>query len=173
ATARKDSLYNRDYPDYVLGILVFALTVVAYTTYGGFWAVTWTDVLQGLVIVAGALLLMVFALSRVGGLERATTQLREIDPRLLTGPGPNEYLPVGLAVSFFFLWTIGGMGQPVGMVRLMACRDTPTLRRSLFMIGLFYTLIYLPLVIAFVCARALYPTAYLQEPDNIMPALAL
>src|SRR5262249_7881013 len=55
------NLYDQNYPDYVLGILIFALTVVAYTTYGGFWAVTWTDVLQGLVIVAGAILLMVFA----------------------------------------------------------------------------------------------------------------
>jgi SSS family solute:Na+ symporter/sodium/pantothenate symporter len=60
------------------------------------------------------------------------------------------------------------------MVRLMACRDTPTLRRSLFMIGVYYALIYLPLVIAFVCARALYPTQYLQaDPDNIMPTMAL
>src|SRR5207237_2232113 len=95
------------------------------------------------------------------------------DPALVTGPGPGEFLPLGLAVSFFFLWTIGGMGQPVGMVRLMACPDTPTLRRSLFMIGVFYALIYLPLVITFVCARALYPTEYLSEPDNIMPAMAL
>jgi SSS family solute:Na+ symporter/sodium/pantothenate symporter len=167
------SLYDQEYPDYVLGILIFALTVVAYTTYGGFWAVTWTDVLQGLVIVAGALLLMGFALLRVGGLSNATRRLQQVDPALLTGPGPGEYLPLGLAVSFFVLWTIGGMGQPVGMVRLMACPDTPTLRRSLFLIGLFYALIYLPLVIAFVCARALYPTEYLQESDNIMPAMAL
>src|SRR5437762_2672752 len=169
----KGSLHDAGYPDYVLGILIFAVTVVAYTTYGGFWAVTWTDVLQGLVIVAGALLLMVFALVRVGGLEQATTRLREVDPALVGGPGPGEFLPLGLAVSFFFLWTIGSMGQPVGMVRLMACRDTPTLRRSLFMIGVYYALIYLPLVITFVCARALYPTEFLQEPDNIMPAMAL
>ena len=58
--------------------------------------------------------------------------IRELDPHLLTGPGPDSYLGPGLAVSYFFLWTIGSMGQPVGMVRLMACRDTPTLRRALF-----------------------------------------
>jgi SSS family solute:Na+ symporter/sodium/pantothenate symporter len=173
AHRQPDSLFNQEYPDYALGILIFALTVVAYTTYGGFWAVTWTDVLQGLVIVAGAILLMVFALDRVGGLAQATATLRAHDPQLLTGPGPKNYLPLSLAVSFFFLWTIGSMGQPVGMVRLMACRDTPTLRRALFMIGLFYTLIYLPLVVAFVCARALYPTEYLHQPDNIMPAMAI
>src|SRR5208283_4308021 len=74
--AKPGSLDDQDYPDYVLGILIFALTVVAYTTYGGFWAVTWTDVLQGLVIVAGALLLMVFAVERAGGLGAATNRLR-------------------------------------------------------------------------------------------------
>jgi SSS family solute:Na+ symporter/sodium/pantothenate symporter len=166
----RDDLYDRRYPDYVIGILIFSLTVVAYTTYGGFWAVTWGDVLQGLVMVTGAVLLMVLALIRVGGLEKATAAL---SPELMTGPGPDDYLPLGLAVSFFFLWTIGAMGQPVGMVRLMACRDTPTLRRSLFMIGVFYALIYLPLVITFICARALYPTEFVKESDNIMPVMAL
>jgi SSS family solute:Na+ symporter/sodium/pantothenate symporter len=137
--------------------------------------VTWTDVLQGLVIVGGAILLMVLALVKVGGLANATNQLREIDPNLLTGPGPKDFLGPGLAVSFFFLWTIGSMGQPVGMVRLMACRDTPTLRRSLFLIGIYFALIYLPLVFAFVSARALYPTEYVDPAlsDSIMPVMAL
>jgi SSS family solute:Na+ symporter/sodium/pantothenate symporter len=169
---KPDDFYGLQYPDYVLGIIIFSLTVVAYTTYGGFWAVTWTDVLQGIVIVAGALLLMVLALIKVGGLTAATTKLAEIDPNLVTGPGPDNYVGPGLAVSVFILWTIGAMGQPVGMVRLMACRDTPTLRRSLFLIGVYYALIYLPLVITFICARALYPKEYLGN-DYVMPAIAL
>jgi Na+/pantothenate symporter len=171
--AMKGEFAGPGYPDYVLGMLIFAVTVVAYTAYGGFWAVTWTDVLQGVLIVLGAVLLMVLALWQVGGLARATTELRIIDPRLVTGPGPDDFLLPGLAVSYFLLWTLGAMGQPVGMVRLMACRDTPTLRRSLFMIGLYYALIYFPLVVTFVCARALYPTEYLGQPDAIMPAMAV
>jgi SSS family solute:Na+ symporter/sodium/pantothenate symporter len=168
------SFYGPEYPDYVVGILIFALTVIAYTTYGGFWAVTWTDVLQGIVMVLGAVLLMALALWKVGGLAHATEQIRHLDHgNLVTGPGPDNYLMPGLAVSFFFLWTIGSMGQPVGMVRLMACRDTPTLRTSLFMIGFYYALIYMPLVVAFVCARALYPTEFVHDSDRIMPVLAL
>ncbi len=183
----RKSLYDHGYPDYVLGILIFAVTVVAYTTYGGFWAVTWTDVLQGLVMVAGALLLMVLSLRLVGGLDNATRQLihehetalargdpRDIDrTQLVTGPGPDDFVPISMAVSMFFLWTIGAMGQPVGMVRLMACRDTPTLRRSLFMIGIYYALIYLPLVIAFVCARSYLGDRYAGVSDKIMPIMAL
>jgi SSS family solute:Na+ symporter/sodium/pantothenate symporter len=173
ASSRTGNLYGPEYPDYVLGILIFALTVVAYTTYGGFWAVTWTDVLQGIIIVLGAMLLMILALYKVGGLETATSKLGEISPDLLTGPGPDAFLPPGLAVSYFMLWTLGAMGQPVGMVRLMACRDTPTLRRSLFLIGVYYALIYFPLVITFICARALFPTQYLGQSDAIMPSMSL
>jgi SSS family solute:Na+ symporter/sodium/pantothenate symporter len=173
AAKNAGKLEGSEYPDYVLGILIFALTVVAYTTYGGFWAVTWTDVLQGLIIVFGAVMLMVLALIQVGGLAHATEQLRTADPALLTAPGPNNFLPLGLAVSFFFLWTIGSMGQPVGMVRQMACRDTPTLRRSLIMITVYYALIYFPLVVTFICARAIYPTKYLGQSDSIMPVMAL
>jgi Na+/pantothenate symporter len=169
----KEGFYGLEYPDYILGVLIFAFTVVAYTTYGGFWAVTWTDVLQGVIILAGAMLLMVLALVKVGGLEPATQTLRDIDPKLLAGPGPKDFLPPGLAASFFMLWTLGAMGQPVGMVRLMACRDTPTLRRSLFLIGVYYALIYFPLVITFICARSLFPTQYLEKSDQIMPAMAL
>jgi SSS family solute:Na+ symporter/sodium/pantothenate symporter len=175
ASRGKGAFNNEQYPDYVLGILIFAVTVVAYTTYGGFWAVTWTDVLQGLVIVGGALLLMTFALIKVGGLTAATTKLREIDPNLVTGPGPKQFLPLALAATIFFQWTIAPMGHPVGMVRLMACPDTKTMRRALFLITIFYALIYLPLVIAFVCGRALYPTAYMESGsgDDAMPGIAL
>src|SRR5262249_4405014 len=36
--AARGGFYGTEYPDYVLGILIFAVTVIAYTTYGGFWA---------------------------------------------------------------------------------------------------------------------------------------
>jgi SSS family solute:Na+ symporter/sodium/pantothenate symporter len=174
AERNEKSFYNREYPDYAFGMLIFALTVVAYTTYGGFWAVTWTDVLQGLMIVVGAVLLMILALHKVGSLTAATERLSR-QPELVTGPGPHQFLPLGLAVSYFFLWTVGAMGQPVGMVRLMACRDTPTLRRSLFMIGVYYALIYMPLVITFICARSLWPDRFVAsgQTDRAMPAVTL
>src|SRR5206468_12964421 len=40
---------------YLYGLLIFAVTVVAYTTYGGFWAVAWTDVLERSVKLLGVM----------------------------------------------------------------------------------------------------------------------
>ena len=60
---------------YPTGLVLFTLSVVAYTTYGGFRAVAWTDTLQGIVMIAGILVLVPLAVSAAGGLEAATRQL--------------------------------------------------------------------------------------------------
>jgi sodium/pantothenate symporter len=156
---------------YLLGLSVFVAMVVAYTTYGGFWGVTLTDVFQGLVMLGGALILAVLAWGKAGGLEQATRTILEEDPLLVYGPGPGEYLPFALAVAFFFQWTIIGMGQPGQLVRLMSFRDTKSLRRALCVCAIYYALIYTSLLVIFICARALYPPAALEgrESDQIMP----
>ena len=84
----------------------------------------------------------------------------------------NGFLPLSLAFSFFFMWAISGSGQPSSMVRLMAFKDTMTLRRSIFTVAIYYSMIYFPLVIIFCCARILLPGME-NEPDRIMPAMAV
>ena len=173
---------------YVIGLLLFALTVVGYTTYGGFWAVTWTDVLEGLVMLIGVVLMAFLAVRAVKpiegpdgtsyhGLAAATERLRLQDPALVYGPGPKNYLPVGMALSMFLMWSMMSPGQPSGMVRMMSFKDTPSLRRALMLVGGYYLLTYCCLLVIFVCARSIFPTEYLREigtegqPDSIMPAM--
>jgi SSS family solute:Na+ symporter/sodium/pantothenate symporter len=57
------------------------------------------------------------------------------------------------------------------MVRQMADRDTVVLRRSILFVGIFFTLIYLPLVLVFTSARILLPGMEIT-PDRIMPEMA-
>ena len=67
-------------PDYVLCLLVFAFSVIVYTAFGGFRAVVWTDIMQGVVMGAGVIILLILTLSQVGGLSKATEQLKEMTP---------------------------------------------------------------------------------------------
>ena len=95
----------------------------------------------------------------------------------VTGPAPsptnsNGFLALSIAVSFFFMWAISGAGQPSNMVRLMAFKDSKTLKRSIFTVAIYYTAIYLPLVFIFVCARVIMPGME-AEPDRIMPEIAV
>lgn len=253
--------------DYLLCLVVFAAAVIVYTAYGGFRAVVWTDVMQGLVMGVGVVILLILTLSQVGGLGNATKQLAEMTPpefgtavvrrdvttraenlargdwvatadggvaRLkvavsfaageaesapvevllpttpgdvekvrpsaragfvaavatrvpyaygagekgvyLTPPGPSRtkaggFLPVLLAMSYFFFWNFSGAGQPSYMVRQMAFRDTVTLRRSIMLVSVYFSLIYFPLVIVFTCARVLLPGMEVHA-DRVMPEMA-
>ncbi|MBM51351.1 MAG: hypothetical protein CMP27_16120 [Roseibacillus sp.] len=250
--------------DYLVCLCFFALAVIAYTAYGGFRAVVWTDVMQGLVMLVGVLILLGLTLSQVGGLDNATRQLQKQTPpefgtaiflgtpqskgssipkgtwlasekgeivrvreagiisqtmtplevlivtstdeseRLagevrrdviariierepykhgagqagvyLTAPGPHRtkpegFLPVMLALSFFAFWNFSGAGQPSYMIRQMAFRNTVVLRRSVLFVGVFFTLIYLPLIFIFTSARVLLPGMEI-DPDRIMPEIA-
>tara|TARA_R110002072_G_scaffold238769_2_gene396325 strand:- start:230483 stop:232666 length:2184 start_codon:yes stop_codon:yes gene_type:complete len=65
---------------YLVCLLFFGVAVIAYTTYGGFHAVVWTDVMQGVVMVVGVLILLPLALNAVGGLDRATQEMSKMTP---------------------------------------------------------------------------------------------
>jgi SSS family transporter len=161
---------------YLIGLCIFAFTVIAYTTYGGFWAVTWTDVLEGIVKIVGVLTLAILAVHAIGGLEVATDKLREQDPALVEGPGPAEFLPLSMAFSFFLMWSLSSAGQPSGMVRLMSFKDSQSLRKAMVVVCCYYVVTYSCLVIIFICARAIYPTEFLKShggiPDSVMPEMA-
>ena len=99
-------------------------------------------------------------------------------PATADGPLPDEsaasvgFLPLGVAISFFFMWAISGSGQPQYMVRLMAFKDSRTLTRAIMTVTVYYSLIYFPLVIIFVCARVLMPGME-GNADAIMPSIAV
>ncbi len=84
-----------------------------------------------------------------------------------------------MAFSFFLMWSLTTPGQPHSMVRLMSFKDARSLSRSLLLVCVYYVITYGSLVVIFICARAIFPTEYLQgtgtlgEPDSIMPAMAL
>jgi SSS family solute:Na+ symporter/sodium/pantothenate symporter len=163
---------------YLIGLGVFALTVVGYTLIGGFLASVWTDMFQSVLMLLGVVLLFVLIVpfASRGGMEQPTLQaMAATGDAYAFGPGFSPsglaFLPLGAAVSFFFTWPIGGVGTPAGMVRLMACKDTPTIRRSIVLLSFYNGLIYLPLIVICICGRALMPGGF--APDEIVPRLAI
>ncbi len=93
------------------------------------------------------------------------------------GPGKTRpgvpFHPLAAGISFFFMWSISGAGQPGTMVRLMAFKDSKTLRYSIFTVSVYFGLIYLPMVLIFVSAQHLiHPAELTSGSDQIMPELA-
>lgn len=276
---------------YLIALILFAVIVIFYTAYGGFRAVVWTDVMQGVVMGAGVIVLLPVVLSLAGGLKNASEKIRQKPPLAVTaiegknndlafllesydptkpyprgvkfvvaspegevagdskpiiqwdpdgtppliqiritpattanevkaaveaadlkfrvkvehafenngsgtwegtakektwmfihgdeflfGPGRSPdgspFHPLGMAISFFFMWAISGMGQPGTMVRLMAFKETRTLRRAILTVTFYFGLIYLPLVLIFVTARTLLPYLSPERSDDAMALVA-
>jgi len=74
---------------YEISLVIFAVVVVFYTSYGGFRAVVWTDVMQGIVMGVGVLVLIPIVMAKTGGLENATKTLIQRAPIAVTNvPSP-------------------------------------------------------------------------------------
>lgn len=65
---------------YTICLVIFAFAVILYTTYGGFRAVVWTDVMQGIVMVLGVLVMLALVLYQTGGLGKATARVAQLMP---------------------------------------------------------------------------------------------
>jgi sodium/pantothenate symporter len=164
---------------YLIGLAVFSMTVVGYTLIGGFLASVWTDLFQSVLMVIGVVILfaLVVPLASQDGFERPTLDaVAATSSEFAFGPGLPKadkppFLLLGAAISLFFVWPIGGIGNPAGMVRVMACKDTDTIRRSIVLLSFYNMLIYLPLVVICVCGRALMPNVVPE--DEIIPRLAI
>lgn len=158
---------------YYLGLSIFAVTVVGYTLIGGFLAAVWTDLFQSVMMLVGVLILLALALSHVGGLENATNHsLAETGAGYASGPGfQRDFLTVPLAFSMFILWPFTGIASPASVVRVMACKDTATLRKSIVVLCLYNMCIYLPIIVIAICARSVMP--HLNSPDEAIPRMAI
>ena len=69
--------------NYHLGLLIVSGVVVAYTLFGGFLAVSYTDFIQGLMMLLALILVPALALSHTGGFSGTFESIRAIDPTLL------------------------------------------------------------------------------------------
>ena len=161
---------------YLVGLAIFAVTVVGYTMFGGFLASVWTDLFQSVLMVIGVMILVTLAVPAAGGLEEATR--RAVDatgPGFALGPGYSadgrEYLTLGLAVSFFIVWIFGGIASPASVVRVMAGKNTAVLRKSIFVLSTYNLFIYPPLIMICVAARSIMPN--LPSSDEVIPRMAL
>ncbi len=163
---------------YLIGLAVFAITVVGYTLIGGFLASVWTDMFQSVLMVFGVVLLFVLivpGLSHEGFSQPTLAAVQATGQGFASGPGYSatgrSFLPPTLALSYFVLWVFAGLGTPAALIRVMAAKNTQTLRRSIVVLSLYNLLIYLPLLLICVCARSIFPA--LETSDEVIPRLAL
>jgi len=119
--------------DYLLAVIVGTLFIVSYTLFGGFLAVSWTDLVQGLLMAAALIVVPVVAIQIDGGLGAMLATLRDHNPDLLTLLDDNAGKPLSIiAIVSLVAWGLGYFGQPHILARFKGIRsnaDIPYARR--------------------------------------------
>ncbi len=140
--------------DVVDAVLIGAAVIVIYTLLGGFWAVSVTDTVQGLLMAATAAALPLIALAAVGGPGQLMTGLAA-----LAGDGAAPPT-TGLAALGFVVGTLGiGLGypgQPHVVNRFMALRDDRALAQARIIAIAWAVVIYSGMLLLGLCGRVLY-----------------
>jgi SSS family transporter len=85
---------------YSMGLLIGAVLVTVYVFLGGLYAVSWTTLLQGGILVIGVLTVGPLIVTRAGGLTEINRVLASIDPLLLHAANPQQHPPVSPEAFF-------------------------------------------------------------------------
>ncbi|AQQ52054.1 sodium/proline symporter PutP [Planococcus lenghuensis] len=105
--------------DYHWGLVLTSIVVVAYTLFGGFLAVSYTDFVQGMIMLLALILVPIVGIIVTGGFGETAASIREVEPGLL------DFLPesaTAIGIISAAAWGLGYFGQPHIIVRFMAIK---------------------------------------------------
>ncbi|EDO7425157.1 sodium/proline symporter PutP [Campylobacter coli] len=150
---------------YEYALTTGTLIIVAYTFLGGYKAVCWTDLLQGLLMMGALIVVSAVMLYHLGGFGEAMAVIEEIKPNALSmGEGIGA-----LSIVSALAWGLGYFGQPHILVRFMSIRSTKDIPAATF-VGISWMVISL----IGACFIGLLGIAYvhkfeltLQDPEKI------
>ena len=107
--------------DYHIAVFVSVALILFYTLFGGFLAVSWTDVFQGLLMLLALVCVPVLVISQTGGLDEFTAKINLKNPQLLDAFTDVNGNALGwMAIISAMGWGLGYFGQPHILARFMA-----------------------------------------------------
>ncbi len=154
------------------GILIGAAVILVYTMLGGFLAVAWTDLIQGVLMTCVAVVLPLVGLIHIGGFGNLVEALQVRGEGFLSMSGGEAGAAFLFGVVVANLsWGLGYLGQPHLLARYMAIRKTSELPKS-GAIAMGWTLLsyWGAPFIGIVGVAILGPD--LADPEQVMPLLA-
>lgn len=109
---------------YEWSVIIGMATILIYTFLGGFLAVCWTDVFQGLLMLFALILVPLLAAQSVGGWQQAYSALHDATPAMLSLWHDRDQHPLSLiTVLSLMAWGLGYFGQPHILARFKAIQS--------------------------------------------------
>ena len=124
------SLAGLELSVYDAGSAALAGVTMLYVLLGGMRSVAWTDVAQGLLLLAGMIVAGVTAIVVLGGPAGFFQAVSSLEPRLLRVAGPEGRWNPWALMTFCAFASLASVIQPGQWMRMYAARSGATLRRT-------------------------------------------
>ncbi|MBT8078456.1 MAG: sodium/proline symporter [Gammaproteobacteria bacterium] len=155
--------------DYQTGVIFGGVITLAYTAYGGFKAVAYSDVLQGILMLLALVSLPVVAIAAVDG--DFWQAVRAADPLLLDVTGNLGWgLPGLIAVISFLSIGFAFMAAPQLLTRFMAIRSSGEIKSAARISVACILAFDLGAVMVGIAGRVLFPD--LSDAETVFPTVA-
>jgi len=156
--------------DYRLGIWLIGLLAGGYTIYGGLKAVVWSDLIQGITLVLGGVLITILGFQAVGGVDAFLEHARPKLHTVLPWNHPEmPWLAVfvgGMWIPNLFYW---GFNQFITQ-RTLGAKTLADGQLGIFLAAFLKLLIPIIIVFPGIMAAQLY-AAQIDDPDRAYPVL--
>lgn len=160
--------------DFSIGVIIGGAVTIVYTVMGGFFAVTITDFIQGLLLALAFVVLPIVGITRIGGFNEMGTSLTESMGSDFLKPffeNPTLTLAGVIAIISYLFIGIGFNGAPHVLVRYMALRTTRDVKK-IALIGIIWMMIsYYGAVLIGLAGLVLFPD--IGNPEEIFPLMAM
>ena len=117
--------------EYHTGMLLLAGITVFYTLFGGFMGASYTDMVQGLLMLAALIAVPIITIIDLGGVDPVVESISQVRPDALSIFAGTTFAGIVSSLA----WGLGYFGQPHIIVRFMAMR-TPEDAKSGRRIGI-------------------------------------
>lgn len=156
--------------DLTTAVWLIGLIGAVYSTFGGLKAIAWADLVQGLALLAGGLLVFALGLNAIGGWEKFSTFNAAKLHMIL--PAANQELPWTGIVSGMWIVIIYYCGLNQFIVqRNLAARSLRDGQLGMVFAGALWLLVPFAIVMPGLMARQLYGDQIGEKSDAAFPTL--
>ena len=153
--------------NYYTGALIGFFIVLVYIFIGGFVAVVWSDLFQGLLMFFGLVLLPIVVWFSMDHGQSITTGLQAIDPALTSIWGGNDDIWMNVfTILGFSMIGLGFLGSPQVYVRFMSIKNESEINKGKWVAVVFTLLTDAAAVTIGILARVLF-TESGQDPETV------
>lgn len=147
------------------GIIAMAIIMVIYETLGGMRSVAWTDAIQGILLLAGVLIIFGVIWVQYGSIASNEALLLQVKADFFREPLLADKIKwFSIVIMIFF----GISVYPQAVQRIYAAKDAKTLKRSFQLMIIMPLLTTLPLIIIAIIGAAHFPDLDKSSSEQVI-----